>query len=379
MPFKSKSQMRACFAKKSKKWNCKKWLRETKNVKNLPEKLKSMGGMLRPKKKCMTCGGSMQRGGRMATDHLGQQKKIVPNYNFSILGSGTPSQADSMLYKAAFENYINRDPEFMKLAKKIELYGANPMADSYANALNTENAILDARTQLMAPPPAAPRNFYRSRKQLDKHQQGGGFDGWQASGRNAPWTFSDLKQAIDWTIMSNNLFKPEDRLPDLPPMTEQEAMSMVPEVPQMDLPMYNPTELQDLIDKGILETPPDYNQEPKKRRTRRGINRLGLYNGLHAGQNALAFIGSAMDRGRQNSYMANQMSTLGQIDPIPVENFQPNPYSLYARFGGKLKKGGWIQKAVNPKHKGYCTPMSKPTCTPRRKALARRFKAMAKD
>lgn len=46
------------------------------------------------------------------------------------------------------------------------------------------------------------------------------------------------------------------------------------------------------------------------------------------------------------------------------------------------KKGGssknWIQKAVNPKHKGYCTPMSKPTCTPRRKALAKRFKAMAK-
>lgn len=39
----------------------------------------------------------------------------------------------------------------------------------------------------------------------------------------------------------------------------------------------------------------------------------------------------------------------------------------------------WIQKAVNPKHKGYCTPMSKPTCTPKRKALARTFKAMAKN
>lgn len=38
----------------------------------------------------------------------------------------------------------------------------------------------------------------------------------------------------------------------------------------------------------------------------------------------------------------------------------------------------WIKKAVNPKHKGYCTPMTKPTCTPRRKALAKRFKAMAK-
>ena len=46
------------------------------------------------------------------------------------------------------------------------------------------------------------------------------------------------------------------------------------------------------------------------------------------------------------------------------------------------KKGGsdknWIQKAVNPKHKGYCTPMTKKTCTPARKALARTFKKKAK-
>ena len=46
--------------------------------------------------------------------------------------------------------------------------------------------------------------------------------------------------------------------------------------------------------------------------------------------------------------------------------------------GGVTKDKNWIQKAVNPAHKGYCTPMSKPTCTPKRKALARTFKAMAK-
>jgi len=34
----------------------------------------------------------------------------------------------------------------------------------------------------------------------------------------------------------------------------------------------------------------------------------------------------------------------------------------------------WIQKAVNPEHKGYCSPMTKPTCTSKRKALAKRFK-----
>lgn len=46
--------------------------------------------------------------------------------------------------------------------------------------------------------------------------------------------------------------------------------------------------------------------------------------------------------------------------------------------GGATKDKKWMQKAVNPEHKGYCTPMSKPTCTPKRKALARTFKAMAK-
>ena len=40
----------------------------------------------------------------------------------------------------------------------------------------------------------------------------------------------------------------------------------------------------------------------------------------------------------------------------------------------KLIESDWISGAINPKHKGYCTPMTKSTCTPRRKALAMRFK-----
>ncbi len=41
----------------------------------------------------------------------------------------------------------------------------------------------------------------------------------------------------------------------------------------------------------------------------------------------------------------------------------------------ELNEEKWIQKAVNPEHKGYCTPMTKKTCTPKRKALAKRFKS----
>jgi hypothetical protein len=35
----------------------------------------------------------------------------------------------------------------------------------------------------------------------------------------------------------------------------------------------------------------------------------------------------------------------------------------------------WLKGAINQKHKGFCSPMSKKTCTPARKALARRFKS----
>ena len=40
----------------------------------------------------------------------------------------------------------------------------------------------------------------------------------------------------------------------------------------------------------------------------------------------------------------------------------------------KAKKRLSLKRAINPAHKGYCTPLSKSTCTPHRKALARRLK-----
>lgn len=67
----------------------------------------------------------------------------------------------------------------------------------------------------------------------------------------------------------------------------------------------------------------------------------------------------------------------GKID-IGVYSYAGDVVYSYNAFRSRNnlreRKEKWIQKAVNPKHKGYCTPMSKPTCTPRRKALARRFK-----
>ena len=66
----------------------------------------------------------------------------------------------------------------------------------------------------------------------------------------------------------------------------------------------------------------------------------------------------------------------GQIDKF-LKAVKKEPSLVGKKKGGKVDKK-WIQKAVNPKHKGYCTPMTKKTCTPRRKALARTFKKKAK-
>jgi len=66
-----------------------------------------------------------------------------------------------------------------------------------------------------------------------------------------------------------------------------------------------------------------------------------------------------MTKGDLQTHALNQI--VYDDDELPV---------LMMRKGGK----NWIKKAVNPKHKGYCTPMTKKTCTPRRKALARTFK-----
>lgn len=65
--------------------------------------------------------------------------------------------------------------------------------------------------------------------------------------------------------------------------------------------------------------------------------------------------------------------------PLPVYN--PHPYGTGSQAlmddGGELemaKSGSWLKGAVNPAHKGYCTPMTKSTCTGHRKAFAERAK-----
>lgn len=70
----------------------------------------------------------------------------------------------------------------------------------------------------------------------------------------------------------------------------------------------------------------------------------------------------------------------GKKIPVSKSNYETGKIGKMAAAGKpKAKDGKWIQKAINPKHKGYCTPMTKKTCTPKRKALAMTLKKMAKS
>ena len=81
--------------------------------------------------------------------------------------------------------------------------------------------------------------------------------------------------------------------------------------------------------------------------------------------------------GRKDSWVRGARRALESAKKIKEKMKPQRPSPQPLAKGGKADKK-WIQKAVNPKHKGYCTPMTKKTCTPRRKALARTFKKKAK-
>lgn len=121
---------------------------------------------------------------------------------------------------------------------------------------------------------------------------------------------------------------------------------------------------------------------------------------LKGAKTGLGWLSGIAERKRQNNYMMSQFSQLGMASPVPVENFQPNPinpgsgymkkggihmknpFSGSSKYAGRQQKeknssseemakgGNWLKGAVNPAHKGYCTPMSKPTCTGHRRAFA---------
>jgi hypothetical protein len=102
---------------------------------------------------------------------------------------------------------------------------------------------------------------------------------------------------------------------------------------------------------------------------------MGSYKGREAEE-----LDSAQDMKEAEYLKGEYAMAYGQDFKVWIENEDPETGSINEPMNPIDEKNDkWIQKAVNPEHKGYCTPMSKPTCTPRRKALARRFKKGIED
>ena len=122
-----------------------------------------------------------------------------------------------------------------------------------------------------------------------------------------------------------------------------------------------------------------------------GVNHNIMRKGLRGGGIAKRGTGQALKSGGRAGYFGGgRTRLLEELGRVEAEPSNRNRRAEISRVHGELnkgyKKGGkvkkdknWIQKAVNPKHKGFCTPMTKKTCTPRRKALARTFKKMARE
>lgn len=87
----------------------------------------------------------------------------------------------------------------------------------------------------------------------------------------------------------------------------------------------------------------------------------------------------------QDAKRALQKSIEKRKNPSKKLSYEDEILRSYQKDGGvtKAKDGNWIQKATASIKKrgteGKCTPITKPGCTGRAKALAKTFKKMAKS
>lgn len=107
--------------------------------------------------------------------------------------------------------------------------------------------------------------------------------------------------------------------------------------------------MQQMLSKGIIEAPRDYSSaqdyytalqqsssnKPKPSNPYQTLQNAGL--GIKAAGNLLGEIAGRVERNRQNQFDYTQQTALGQMNPMPLQDFQPNPYNLYMMKGGKLK------------------------------------------
>lgn len=75
-------------------------------------------------------------------------------------------------------------------------------------------------------------------------------------------------------------------------------------------------------------------EKEAKAPTKPNLDPYWLFRGF---RNGMSWLSGKVERGRQNRYDWMQQTALGQMNPMPTDDFQPNPYNLYMQKGGNLK------------------------------------------
>jgi hypothetical protein len=184
MPFKSKQQMKACFATNGfgGKVDCEEWAKDT-NYKSLPKKKKEDGGsiMYRPKN-CKKCGGKMQTGGLQPyTQSNTAAGSTTPTGQSSLAQNSqlSPAQMQALAQQYGFRTDSNQNlqQDLFNYAQTKQPAAYNQVMQKYGqtNAGSFVDGLLGARTAdllgSLTPPPPSPQP-YQAQANLTEHYFG---------------------------------------------------------------------------------------------------------------------------------------------------------------------------------------------------------------
>lgn len=169
----------------------------------------------------------------------------------------------------------------------------------------------------------------------------------------------DEAQKINFTDYTK-LPSEKINIPLQPLIKEEDVVGPPPINEPVNQPVYK-DRIDEGIAKGIISGKKDedgnegnardqYNaiHEEKDKEPQPKLDPYWLFRGF---RNGMSWLSGMVERGRQNRYDWMQQTALGQVNPMPTDDYQPNPYSLYAKYGGKLKDylkyGGFLKKYQN--------------------------------
>lgn len=143
-----------------------------------------------------------------------------------------------------------------------------------------------------------------------------------------------------------NLPSEKINIPPQPLIKEEDVVGPPPINEPVNQPVYK-DRIDEGIAKGIISGKKDedgnegnardqYNAiyEKKDKEPQPKLDPYWLFRGF---RNGMSWLSGMVERGRQNRYDWMQQTALGQMNPMPTDDFQPNPYNLYMQKGGNLK------------------------------------------